>query len=75
MPETTTRAVTISVNGAARGLGGDCATIADLVRDMGLEGKRIAVEKNGAIVPRSRYAEATLAAGDRIEIVGAVGGG
>ena len=34
-----------------------------------------AVEKNGEIVPRSRYAEVGLAEGDRIEIVGAVGGG
>ena len=40
-----------------------------------LEGKRIAVEKNGEIVPRSRYADTPLAAGDRLEIVGAVGGG
>jgi len=72
---TTSRPGTISVNGVARALGVECATIADLVHGMGLEGKRIAVEKNGAIVPRSRYGEATLAAGDRIEIVGAVGGG
>src|SRR4030095_11542624 len=36
---------------------------------------RIAVEKNGEIVPKSRYAATRLASGDRIEIVGAVGGG
>jgi sulfur carrier protein len=65
----------ISVNGSLRNLPDDCATVADLVRDMKLEGKRIAVEKNGAIVPRTRYAETPLAAGDRVEIVGAVGGG
>ena len=40
-----------------------------------IEGKRIAVEKNGEIVPKSRYAATPLASGDRIEIVGAVGGG
>jgi sulfur carrier protein len=50
-------------------------TLADLVRDLDIEGKRIAVEKNGEIVPKSRYAATLLANGDRIEIVGAVGGG
>ena len=47
---------------------------AALVRELGLEGKRIAVERNGAIVPKSRYADTPLAEGDRLEIVGAVGG-
>jgi sulfur carrier protein len=42
---------------------------------LGLAGKRIAVEKNGEIVPRSQYASMPIAAGDRLEIVGAVGGG
>jgi sulfur carrier protein len=42
---------------------------------MGLEGKRIAVERNGEVVPRSLYPQTRLASGDRIEIVGAVGGG
>ena len=65
----------IRVNGSARTLPHDGATVADLIRDMKLEGKRIAVERNGAIVPRSRYAESVLAAGDTVEIVGAVGGG
>ena len=67
--------VSISVNGSMRALPGARATIAYLVRDMQLEGKRIAIERNGAIVPRTRYAETTLASGDRVEIVGAVGGG
>ncbi len=65
---------TISVNGAERMLAGEMS-VADLVRDLALEGKRIAVEVNGEIVPRSRYAETRLVAGDRLEIVGAVGGG
>jgi sulfur carrier protein len=51
------------------------ATVLALVRDMDLEDKRIAVEVNGEVVPRSRWATATLAEGDRVEIVGAVGGG
>ena len=65
---------TITVNGAARPFDRGMS-VADLVRDLALEGKRIAVELNGEIVPRSRYAETRLAAGDRLEIVGAVGGG
>jgi sulfur carrier protein len=40
-----------------------------------LEGKRLAVERNGEIVPRSDYAAVELANGDAIEIVVAVGGG
>jgi len=68
------QSTTIVVNGTARPLAG-LASVADLVRELALEGKRIAVEKNGEIVPRSRYADTPLAAGDRLEIVGAVGGG
>jgi sulfur carrier protein len=45
------------------------------VTTLGLAGKRIAIEKNGEIVPRSRYSTTTVAQGDRVEIVGAVGGG
>ena len=65
---------TISVNGAVRALPAELR-VADLVRELALEGKRIAVEVNGTIVPRSRYGETRLNAGDRVEIVGAVGGG
>jgi len=65
---------TIVVNGAPRDLPAP-ATVAELVRAMGLEGKRIAVERNGEIVPRSQHAVTTLVPGDRVEIVGAVGGG
>jgi sulfur carrier protein len=65
----------VTVNGAERELATPAASVADLVREMGLEGKRIAVERNGAIVPKSRYGETRLADGDRLEIVGAVGGG
>jgi len=66
---------TVAVNGQPRELPPDEATVADLVRVMGLEGKRIAVERNGTVVPKSRYAETPLAGGDVLEIVGAVGGG
>jgi sulfur carrier protein len=64
----------IRINGNDRPLE-RATSVADLVRELALEGKRIAVELNGEIVPRSRYAETRLADGDRLEIVGAVGGG
>jgi sulfur carrier protein len=65
----------LTVNGTPRAFERPPATLADLVRTLGLEGKRIAVEKNGEIVPRSRYADTPVTDGDRLEIVGAVGGG
>ena len=65
--------VTVSVNGVPKSVA--AATVADLVAALGLAGKRIAVERNGEIVPRSRYAQTRIANDDRLEIVGAVGGG
>ena len=50
-------------------------TVAALVETLGYTGKRIAIERNGEIVPRGRHAEVLLAEADRIEIVVAVGGG
>lgn len=50
-------------------------TVADLVGALAMTGKRIAVERNGDIVPKARHADTRLEAGDRIEIVVAVGGG
>ena len=50
-------------------------SVAALLDSRNLTGKRVAVERNGEIVPKSRHAETLLAAGDRIEIVIAVGGG
>ena len=50
-------------------------TVATLLEARGMAGKRVAVERNGEIVPRGRHAETLLAAGDQIEIVVAVGGG
>lgn len=64
----------IHVNGAPRRLETPLTVAALLERD-GLSGKRVAVEKNGEIVPRSRHADTPVAAGDRLEIVVAVGGG
>ena len=50
-------------------------TVAELVEQLGLAGKRMAVERNGDIVPRGRHGDTMLSAGDRLEIVVAVGGG
>jgi len=50
-------------------------TVRDLLERRGLAGKRVAVERNGEIVPRARHAEVPIADGDRLEIVVAVGGG
>lgn len=50
-------------------------SLQQLLEHMTLQNKRIAVERNGEIVPRSQYAEQTLSDGDRLEIVVAVGGG
>jgi sulfur carrier protein len=64
----------IFVNGQARQVPAEL-TVAALVADLDLAGRRIAVERNGEIVPRSLHAATALASGDRLEIVVAVGGG
>lgn len=64
----------ISVNGEPRTLA-DGSTVADLVRALSLENKRIAVELNREIVGRETYANRVLQDGDIIEIVHFVGGG
>jgi len=53
----------------------EVCTIADLITAQGLTGKRIAVERNGEIVPRSQHADCVCSAGDVIEVVHAIGGG
>ncbi len=50
-------------------------TVSALIEHLGYSGKRIAVERNGEIVPKSQHASTALAAGDQLEIVVAVGGG
>ncbi len=49
--------------------------VAELLEQLALKGKRIAVERNGEIVPRSRFEQEQLSDGDKLEIVVAVGGG
>ena len=65
----------ILINGNAKQFAVKSMTIADLVSALNVAGKRIAIECNGKIVPRSRFANVALNEGDKLEIVGAVGGG
>lgn len=64
----------ITINGEPRQFAAG-QTVASVVEALALTGKRIAVELNGEIVPKSRHAETMLVPGDRLEIVVAVGGG
>ena len=66
--------IQLSINGEPRQIDPG-ASLARLIDDLALAGKRIAVERNGEIVPRSQYGETSLAEGDQLEIVVAVGGG
>lgn len=66
--------ITLSVNGAPQHLEAHL-NLVQLLEQMSLAGKRVAVERNGEIVPRSQYAQVKLQDGDQLEIVAAVGGG
>lgn len=64
----------VKVNGEAMELPSG-ATIAALIEQLALAGKRVAVEVNENIVPRSQHPAFTLSEGDRVEVVHAIGGG
>ena len=66
--------IELRINGEARQFPAN-TTVSDILAALELTGKRIAVERNGSIVPKSRHADTLCAAGDAIEIVVAVGGG
>lgn len=66
--------VRITLNGTPRELPAPL-TFDQLLDELDLAGKRLAVERNGEIVPRSSFGQSRLADGDRIEVVIAVGGG
>jgi len=64
----------ITLNGEAR-MASEGATVLALLEELGYAGKRVAVERNGAIVPKSQHASTPLSDQDKLEIVVAVGGG
>ena len=66
--------ISLTVNGEARRFDAPMKVDA-LLQLLELQGKRVALERNGEIVPRSRFGDEWLADGDQIEIVVAVGGG
>ena len=66
--------ISITVNGEPRQIEAP-VSCAELLARLELAGKRVALERNGEIVPRSRLAAEPVADGDRLEIVVAVGGG
>jgi sulfur carrier protein len=66
--------IALFINGQARSFP-DPLSVASLLEQLALQGKRVALERNGEIVPRSRFASLELQDGDALEIVVAVGGG
>ncbi|MBK7416794.1 MAG: sulfur carrier protein ThiS [Dechloromonas sp.] len=64
----------IKINGEDRHFP-ETLSVSGLIDQLGYAGKRIAVERNGEIVPKSQHATTTLLSGDQLEIVVAVGGG
>ncbi|NWG39796.1 MAG: sulfur carrier protein ThiS [Hydrogenophilaceae bacterium] len=67
-------AFSLVINGESRSFP-EPLTVSGLVEALDLTGKRVAVERNGEIVPRSQHGETRLVNGDKLEIVVAVGGG
>ncbi|WP_211865664.1 sulfur carrier protein ThiS [Neoroseomonas terrae] len=68
------KTIAITVNGEAREIAPG-ESLAALLRAIGLDTRKVAVERNEEIVPRSTYPTVALAAGDRLEIVHFIGGG
>jgi sulfur carrier protein len=64
----------IRLNGEQRVVD-DAINLAQLVEQLELTGKRIAIEVNDELIPRSEHTQHQLSAGDRVEIVQAIGGG
>jgi sulfur carrier protein len=70
-------ALTLILNGQSRDFEAlpESANLEQLVVELGLKGDRVAIEHNGAIAPRSSWAQTVLNGGDRLEVVHFVGGG
>ncbi len=66
--------IEIQLNGEARQVRSG-STVVELLESLGLAGKRLAIEYNQEILPKSLHGETLIQAADRIEIVHAIGGG
>jgi sulfur carrier protein len=66
--------IRIVLNGAPREFPAPL-TFSQLLDELSLAGRRLAIERNGEIVPRSRFGDDAISDGDRVEVVVAVGGG
>jgi len=66
--------IDIVINGQPRPVN-EGTTVAALIRELGLAGRPVAVERNREVIPRAQHASTVLAAGDRLEVVTFVGGG
>jgi sulfur carrier protein len=64
----------IRLNGECRELA-ENETVSGLIAILDLAGRRVAVEVNGAVVPKSEHGRYSLGEGDRVELIGAIGGG
>jgi len=69
-----TSQVTIAVNGDAQTVIAG-SSLEHLLEQLGMQGQRVAIEHNQDVIPRSEYANVSLKAGDRVEIIRAIGGG
>jgi sulfur carrier protein len=65
----------ISINGKMQSFDKEVLTFENLIKEINLEGRRFAIERNGEIIPKSQFNKYTLNDGDKLEIIGAVGGG
>jgi len=66
--------IELQINGEVRSAASGC-TVNELLVELGLTERRVAVAVNRGVVPRSTFGSTRLTAGDRIEILEAVGGG
>lgn len=65
----------ISINGKMQSFDKEVLTFETLIKEINLKGRRFAIERNGEIIPKSQFNKYTLNDGDKLEIIGAVGGG
>ena len=65
----------IYINGSIKEFKGEKITPEELIIQLNLNGKRFAIERNGEIIPKNYFDGIYINDGDKIEIIGAVGGG